>query len=131
MCLYLLSKYPVVCFKSMNSKFFYFSFSFGLLGSMYIHMYILIRELRIGRGCHRPITIHIFKLLTLMLLVANLANAKLCKKYEKWLKAWHMGTHLRELSKSFPMSTNKTGLRWVKIFASLYFGRKKPQHWKG
>ena len=36
-----------------------------------------------------------------------------------------MGTHLRVLSKSYLMNTNRTGLRWVsKIFASLYFGRK-------
>ena len=33
-----------------------------------------------------------------MLLVANLANTKWCKKPEKWLRPWHMGTHLRVLS---------------------------------
>ena len=32
--------------------------------------------------------------LTLMLLVANLADIKWCKKSEEWLKPWHMGTHL-------------------------------------
>ena len=36
-------------------------------------------------------------LLTHMLLVANLAYTKWCKKTEKWLKPWHMGIHLREL----------------------------------
>ena len=37
-----------------------------------------------------------------------------------------MGTHLRVLSKSFPMDANKTGFQWFsKIFASLFFG------WKG
>ena len=45
-----------------------------------------------------------------MLLVANLANTKVCKKPEKLLKPWQMGTHLRELSKSYSMNTNKTGL---------------------
>ena len=32
-----------------------------------------------------------------MLLVANLANTKWCRKPKKWLKPWHMGTHLRVL----------------------------------
>ena len=50
--------------------------------------------------------------LTLMLLVANLVNTKWCKKTEKRLKPWHMGTHLRVLSESYPMYTNMTGFRW-------------------
>ena len=70
--------------------------------------------------------------LTLMPLVSNLANTKWCKQIEKWLKPWHMGTYLRVLSESCPMNTNMTGFRWFsKIFASLCFGRKWPQHWKG
>ena len=40
--------------------------------------------------------------LTLMLLVANLANTKLCKSPEKIAETKHMGTH--------PMNTNMTGL---------------------
>ena len=64
-------------------------------------------------------------LLTLMLLVANLANTKWCKKPEKWPKPWQMGTHLRVLSESFQMNTNLTGFRWFsKIFAFLYLGWK-------
>ena len=47
-----------------------------------------------------------------MLLVASLADTKWCKKPEKSLKPWHMGTHLKVLIKSFPMSTNMTGFRW-------------------
>ena len=36
-------------------------------------------------------------------------------------KPWHIGTHLRVLSESYPMDTNMTGFRWFsKIFASLY-----------
>ena len=63
--------------------------------------------------------------LTLMLLVANLSNAKRCKKPEKWLKPWQTGTHLRVLSESFPRNTNMTGFNWFsKIFASLCFGWK-------
>ena len=30
----------------------------------------------------------------------------------KWLKPWHMATHLIDLGESFPMNTNKTGFRW-------------------
>ena len=40
-----------------------------------------------------------------------LANTKWCKKPHKWLKPWHMGTHLRVFSGSFPMYTNMTGFR--------------------
>ena len=47
-----------------------------------------------------------------MLLVADLANTKCCKKPDKWLKHWHMDTHLRVLTKSFPVNTNETGFGW-------------------
>ena len=61
--------------------------------------------------------------LTLMLLVANLANTKWCKTPVKWLKPWHMGAHLRVPSKSYPMNTNMTEIRWLKkIVAFLGFG---------
>ena len=43
-------------------------------------------------------------ILTHMLLVANLDNAKWCKKPKLWLKPWHMGTHLsaqRELPNEY------------------------------
>ena len=72
----------------------------------------------------------------LMLVVANLANTKLCKNNEtKWLKPCHMGTYLRVLSKSYPMNTNMTGFGWFsKIFApcaldesSLSIGRSRLQ----
>ena len=52
--------------------------------------------------------------LTLTLLVANFANANWCKKLEKWLKPWQMGTHLKELRESYPMNTNMTGFRFSK-----------------
>ena len=51
-------------------------------------------------------------MLTLMLLVANMAYTKWRKTPEKWLKTWYTGTHLRVLSKSFPMNTNMIGFRW-------------------
>ena len=58
--------------------------------------------------------------LTHMQLVANLANTKWCKKPVKWLKPWHMGTHLRELSEGYPINTNMTRFRWLStIFAYL------------
>ena len=50
--------------------------------------------------------------LTLMLLVANLANTKRCKKNEKLLKPWQMSTHLRVLGESFQMNTKTTGFQW-------------------
>ena len=54
-----------------------------------------------------------------------LANTKWSKSSEKWLKLWHMGTHLRVLRESYPMNTNMTGFRgFTKSFASLCFGRK-------
>ena len=35
-----------------------------------------------------------------------------------------MGTHLRVLSESYPMSTNMTGFEWLStIFTFLYFGQ--------
>ena len=52
---------------------------------------------------------------TLMLLVTYLTNTKRCKKPEKWLKPWHMGTHLKVLRESSPISTNMTGFRWFSL----------------
>ena len=73
-----------------------------------------------------------YQFLTLMLPVANLSNTKWCQKTWKWLKPWHMGTHLKVLSESYPVNTNMTGFTCLsKIFASLCFGQKEPQHWKG
>ena len=67
-----------------------------------------------------------------MLLIATLANTKLCKNPEKLLKPWQMGTHLRVLSESYPKNTNMTGFRWFStIFESLFFGRKYIQHENG
>ena len=44
------------------------------------------------------------------------------KDKEKLLKPWHMGTHLRVLSESYPMNTNMTGFRrFSNILASLSF----------
>ena len=52
-------------------------------------------------------------------------NKMMQKKPEKWPKPWHTGTHLRVLSKSCLMNTNKTWFQWLSnIFASLCFGQK-------
>ena len=59
--------------------------------------------------------------LTLMLVVADLANTKWCKKPERWLKPCHIVSHLRVLSECYPMNTNMIGLD---DFASLCFGWK-------
>ena len=67
--------------------------------------------------------------------MANLANTKWCKKPDKWLKPWHIGTHLRVIGESYPINTNMTGLRiafqiflhncaWDK--SSLSIGRVNP-----
>ena len=64
----------------------------------------------------------LFFILTLMLLVANLANTKWWKNNWKTLETCHVGTHLRELRESFPMNTNMTGFRWFSknfVFSSL------------
>ena len=46
-------------------------------------------------------------------------------KNEKWLKPWHMGTHLRVLRGIRLMNTKmKRFGRFLKIFASLCFGQK-------
>ena len=71
--------------------------------------------------------------LILMLVVADLANTKWCQNSEKWSKSRHMGTHLRVLSKSYPMNSNMAGFRWFsKILhscaldeSSLSYGRVK------
>ena len=56
---------------------------------------------------------------TLVLVVTKLANTKWGKKPAKWLKPWHVGTHLRVLSESFLMNTNMIGLdgfqKWLKM----------------
>ena len=44
--------------------------------------------------------------------MANLANSKWCVNPEKWLKPWHMGTHLKVLCESYPMNTNMIGFKW-------------------
>ena len=44
-----------------------------------------------------------------------LTNTELCRKPEKCLKPWHMGTHRRVLRESYPMHTNMTGFRWFCI----------------
>ena len=54
--------------------------------------------------------------LTLMLLMAILANTKWCKKPEKWPKPWHIGTHLRVLSKRYLMNIDMTGFECLHKF---------------
>ena len=68
--------------------------------------------------------LHCPSTLTLMLLVAYLANTKWCRRPEKLLKPWHMGTHPRVPSESSPINTNMTGFRWfLKIYVFLCFGQ--------
>ena len=52
-------------------------------------------------------------------------------------ETWHMGTHLRELSESYLMNTNMTGLRWFSkslctcsmVESSLSIERVKGSKW--
>ena len=69
--------------------------------------------------------------LTLMLLVAYLANTKWCKKTEKGLKPWHMGTHMRALGESYLMNTNITGLDGFKNYCVLVSWTKKASAFEG
>ena len=74
-----------------------------------------------------------------MLLVANLANTKWCKKPVKWPKPWQMGTHMKVLGESFPMNTNIMGFNGFRKYLrpcnlderSLSIRRVKPQNGKG
>ena len=64
----------------------------------------------IKTSCHLYTRSTIAHFLNPMLLLANFVNTKWCRKPEKLLKPWKMGTHLRVLlDKSFPMNTNMTG----------------------
>ena len=52
-------------------------------------------------------------------------NGALGKKSEKRLNPWHMGTHLRVLSESYPINNNLTGFRWIsKTFKALVLWTK-------
>ena len=57
---------------------------------------------------HIPIQLEVAVALTLMLVVANLANTKLYRKPEKVLKPWNMGTHMKVLGESYPMNTRSS-----------------------
>ena len=52
------------------------------------------------------------KIITVILLVANFANIKVCKNQKKIIETLYMGTHPRVLNESYPMNTNSTGFRW-------------------
>ena len=67
----------------------------------------------------------VIDILTLMVLLANLANTKCCKKSEKRPKPCHMGTHLRVLSKSYLMNTNMAVFRWFRKLCVLVLWTKK------
>ena len=68
--------------------------------------------------------------LTHMLLVANLAITKKCKKTEKWLKPWHMGTHLRVLC-TIPQISTWQGLDDFQNLSVLVLWMKDASAAKG
>ena len=51
--------------------------------------------------------------------MAYLANAKRYKKNFKMTEIVHMGTHLRGISKSYPMDTNMTGWVLLMLYKNL------------
>ena len=53
--------------------------------------------------------------LVVMLNVLSLSPLPRFKCGNDW-KPWHMGTHLRVHSESYPMNTNMTGFKWFSIF---------------
>ena len=59
--------------------------------------------------CH---LITLSKLLILVLLVTNCANAKWCKNRKMTEKPWYMGTHLRVLSKGYLINANMRRFRF-------------------
>ena len=79
--------------------------------------------------------------LTLMLLLAHFSYTKWCKKPEKLLKPWHMGIHLKVLSKGYPMNTNMTGFSWFSkilcfgenlvalVLEGLIHSKYQGRHW--
>ena len=122
---------PFICLPDIRHSFSIVASiaSFGQCGLTNIFWWFFVVTISSFRNCSMSSRLleHCFKVifLTLMLLVANLANTKWCKKTAKLLKPWHMGTHLRELVESFPMDTNMTAFRWFsKTSASLCFERK-------
>ena len=58
------------------------------------------------------------------------------QKSWKWLKPWHIGTHMRVLIENYLMNTNMTGFRWFSKYlrrcaldeSSISIGRAK-NHW--
>ena len=77
-------------------------------------MYVCVLGLTVGNRSSSAL-----EGLTLTLLVANFANTKWCKKTRKWLKPWHIGTHLRVLSESYLMNTNMTGFGWLSRYRCI------------
>ena len=93
----------------------FFSVTFlPYLGLILIYQFSLVEETykrRFSLGTN---------MLTLMLLVANLANTKWLEKPGNWLSPRHMGTHLRVLSESFPMNINMTVFKCSALWRAVY-----------
>ena len=92
------------------------------------HEWIKICQSPVHKLAHMYLPLSSIRVLNLMLLVNDMSymtNTKCCKTVpEKWLIPWHMVTHLRLLSESYPINTDMTGFRWFsKIFVFLCFGR--------
>ena len=69
--------------------------------------------------------------LFLVLVVANFANTRSHKKSKKWLKPWHMGTHMRVLNESYPMNPHWKG--WIRTEAFVRGSQncRSGENWTG
>ena len=114
------------------------TYLFHIFCEFSLYSLVISKSMRVADGTfYKNFKCKCIEFLTLMQLVANLANTKwstkfekfankkIHKKAEKWLKTWLMDIYLRALSESYPMNTNMTRFgSFSKIFASLCFGWK-------
>ena len=65
-------------------------------------------------------------------IIFKIPFSTLIHPFSSCLKPKRKVNNLNCMLENYPMNTNVTGFRWFsKIFASLFFGRKWSQHWKG
>ena len=75
--------------------------------------------------CLSSLLIHLSSLTLMLLLLDKFAKTRWCENFKKWLKPWHIGTHLKVLSKSYWINTNMAGFgRFLKLFVFLWLGGK-------
>ena len=81
--------------KCFNNSLHFLIWIFANSNDLWIRYFFLLNVIYVSSWTVALLFSCICKLL--MLVVANLANTKWCKKPEKWLKPWQMGTHRRAI----------------------------------